>query len=129
MADKKKPAVFVRSIYNLGDFNDDEVNTERSMTDPSQDEPIDKLIARMLRGEQVRTGATHFDSDGLPPGQAPTLNPTAASGFDLADVPVILDAAEQAAAALKAAPPPAAAPAATPPPPAGEPLPSDKGAA
>lgn len=112
MAEKTKRSVigFVRSLANMGDYNDDEVNNEPSLTDPSQDEPIEKLIARMLRGEQVRTGSVHFDTDGLEPGQEPSLNPVNASGFDLSDVPDILDAGEQAAAALKAAPPAPAAP-------------------
>lgn len=113
MAENKKRSVigFVRSLANMGDFNDDEVNNEPSMTDPSQDEPIEKLVARLVRGEMVSTGQVHFDTDGLKPGEAPVLSPVHASGFDLADAPPLLDAAERAAAALRAAQPsPAALP-------------------
>lgn len=85
-----------RSIVDLLDYNDDEVNNLPSLTDPSQDEPIEKLVNRLLRGEQVSTTPIHFDSDGLPPGVPPTLNQVNQSGFDLSDVPPLLDEAAKA---------------------------------
>ncbi|WNK14112.1 MAG: hypothetical protein [Microvirus sp.] len=105
---KKSVIGFVRTLWDMGDYNDDEKNTEPSMTDPSQDEPIEKLVARLVRGEMVNTSSVHYDTDGLAPGADPSLNAVNTSGFDLSDVPPLLDAAEQAAAALRAAPPPSA---------------------
>lgn len=111
MAKKDTYKPFVRSIYDLGDYNDDEVNNEPSMTDPSQDEPIDKIVARLLRGEQVNGSSVAYDTeisnadgvrnafDGVPHHER--------DGFDIADAPVILDAAK---ATLADAAPPVPAP-------------------
>jgi len=127
MAIKKK---FVRSILNLGDFCDDEVNNEPSMTDPSQDEPIEKMVARMLRGEMMRGHVPVFDKipEGMAPAQVFAMQPTTErDDFDLADSGPILAAGIEAAKLFKAglkpptsapAPAPAAAPAPAVPPPA-----------
>ena len=53
-----------RSITDLKDYNDDEVNREPSLTDPEQDEPIGKLVARMLRGEMVESRPVYYDEIG-----------------------------------------------------------------
>jgi len=99
-----------RTLHNFRDYCDHEVNNEPSMTDPSQDESINDLVARMLRGELVGGTSVYYDSDkGVSQGE-PTLAPQNVSGFDLADVPPVLERGEAAAAELKA--PPASDPAA-----------------
>lgn len=117
-----------RTVFELGDFNDDSVNNEPSMTDPSQDESIDDLVARMLRGEAVRTNSVSYDTeishkDG--PGAAfDALPPHRRDGFDISDAGPILENAAAALAELEpkapAAPPapvvPPAPPAASVPP-------------
>lgn len=103
MAKKENP-VHVRSIYDLGDFNDDEVNNEPSMTDPSQDEPIEALVARMLRGECVSTGIPQFDTqDSSLSAEEIFARQSAMSkdGFDLADAATIQKRAEVALASIQ----------------------------
>jgi len=93
---------FIRSIYRLGDFNDNEVydlEKEPSLTDPSQDETIQDLVDRMIRGELLQnTKVPQYDitdenAQGDPFAALPV---TATDGFDLSDAPVILDSAAQA---------------------------------
>lgn len=118
MAKKDEYKPFVRSIYNLGDYNDDEVNDQPSMTDPSQDEPIEKLVARLLRGEQVSGSVIHYDTDDITPkgvaGAFESLPPQECDGFDIADAGPILDAARDAIAAATPAPASVPAPALAP---------------
>lgn len=112
MAKNIKP--FVRHIYDLGDFNDDEVNNEPSLTDPEQDEPIARLLDKMLKGQAVNGSNVVFDDiDGKSDDEALAgLDPTEVKGFDLADAPEILEAAKAAQAELdKPAPVPAPKPA------------------
>lgn len=102
----KNNAVFVRSILDLGDFNDDEkydLTKEPSLTDPSQDEPIEALVSRMLRGEIVGHGMPQFDmNDDMPSGEAFDLQAeTSRKGFDLADAALIQKRAIRAIKALK----------------------------
>jgi len=90
----------IRSILNLYGFSDDTVNDEPSMTDPSQDESIEDLVARMMRGEQVGTANPVYDyPNGVKPEDA-ILPVVEQSGFDLADAPAIISAAEAAGASL-----------------------------
>lgn len=125
MAKKNEYKPFVRSIYNLGDYNDDEVNDQPSMTDPSQDEPIEKLVARLLRGEQVPGFEVRYDTDdNSNPGLSVPFQHR--DGFDIADAASILDAAK---AALDAAAKPAPAPEPVPASPAPTPVPADLAAA
>jgi len=112
----------IRSILDLKDFNDDEVNTEKSMTDPEQDEPIGALVARMMRGEQVSFREASYDKlDGLSVDQAfASIPEVSRPGFDIADSQAIVEAAQKAQAdldaakaaelAAKSAPPPVPAP-------------------
>lgn len=105
---KNKPVIFVRSILDLGDYCDDEKASSLlpSLTDPSQDEPIAKLLARMMRGEVIGGNPVHYDDmtgvesvdDAF--GRMPVY---ARSGFDLADVPGVIQAGVEAQAALDAA--------------------------
>ena len=96
-----------RDIANLGDFNDDERNIEPSMTDPSQDEPIERLVERMVRGELIATNKPRYDfEEGLQdgPGAAFAAMPVhTRDGFDISDAPVILARAEAAVKELDAA--------------------------
>ena len=105
MKSPTKQTIVVRSILDLGDYNDDEVNTEPSLTDPSQDEPIEALVARMLRGEIVGTSVPQFDttSDTPPAEVYAAQSAVSKDGFDLADAPAIAARAEAAAASLKVA--------------------------
>jgi len=100
---KKSTVSGMRSVFDLGDYNDDEVydlELEPSLTDPSQDETIESLVARMVRGELVGKGAPIYDEpEAAAAGSVPV---TERDGFDLADAPVILDAAKAASDALKA---------------------------
>lgn len=98
-----KNAVFVRSQLDLGDFNDDEKNTLPSLTDPSQDEPIEALVARMLRGEIVGRGEPQFDTNGDMPNEEVFARQSlmAKQGFDLADAAGIQKRAEKAIKGLK----------------------------
>lgn len=108
---KEKP--FIRSIYNLGDFNDDEVNNEPSMTDPSQDEPIERLVERMMRGEIIGHGVPQFDtsSEDMTPEQMFSMqSEIKKDGFDLADAGSIKNRAEHAARRLKEASKPSVPP-------------------
>jgi len=90
-----------RDIANLGDFNDDTRIMEPSMTDPSQDETIDALVARMLRGELMNSAPVSYDfEEGTKnaPGDVFDSVPVQhRKGFDIADVAPILDAAKAAA--------------------------------
>lgn len=93
-----------RSVFDLGDYNDNEVNNEPSLTDPSQDEPITKLVERLLRGEVLSKGSMQFDD--MVPGESPEaaidrLDITRQDGFDLADVPAVMQRAAEAAEGLK----------------------------
>lgn len=102
----KNNAVFVRSILDLGDYNDDERNTEPSLTDPSQDEPIEALVARMLRGEVVGNGMPQFDTedDSSAEDVFSLQADTSKDGFDLADAPAIIKRGIKASKALKKEP-------------------------
>lgn len=93
-----KNAVFVRSVLDLGDFNDDEKNTLPSLTDPSQDEPISALVARMLRGELVSHATPQFDTHGdMSPAEVfERQSEVTKEGFDLADAADIHKRAERA---------------------------------
>lgn len=103
----KKPKRFVRSTFNLGDFNDNEVydlEKEPSLTDPSQDETIQELVDRMVRGELLgNTKRLAFDiTDKNAQGDPfEALPATSVQGFDLADAPVILERGNQAVSELK----------------------------
>lgn len=83
-------AVFIRSQLELGGYCDDELNTEPSMTDPSQDEPIEKLVARLMRGE-ISARSPEFDVEsGVDPDSAiAAMSDTEKDGFDLADAAAI----------------------------------------
>lgn len=104
----KKPVIFNRSILDLGDFNDDEVNTEPSMTDPSQDESIESLVARMMRGELMSSGVPQFDTCSELDAAAiyDRQSETSKDGFDLSDAPLIQKRAARAIKALKDVIPP-----------------------
>lgn len=113
----KKLQFEARSIIDLGDYNDDETASSLlpSLTDPEQDEPISKLIERMMRGESVGFSNVSYDNlEGLSQAeQFEAVPPASRSGFDLADAPTILDAAVRLAAdqaAPHAAPPTPPAP-------------------
>jgi len=101
----------IRTILHLQDYCDHEINNEPSMTDPSQDETIEQLLARMMRGEQVGTVQPTYDyPNGVKPEDA-ILPVVERSGFDLADAPAIIAAAEAASDSLvKPATPPVATP-------------------
>lgn len=100
-----KNVVFVRSTLDLGDFNDDEKNLKPSLTDPSQDEPIEALVARMLRGEIVSRGMPQYDTDGSASAEDVFSRQSAVTkeGFDLADAPAILKRAQKADKAIRKA--------------------------
>lgn len=110
-----------RSITDLKGYSDDTCIKEPSLTDPEQDEPISRLVARMLRGEMVATKQVYYDEIG--PETAPAeafaqQSVVERDGFDLSDSVAVMAAAEAAAAALasppKPVPPPADKPAAEP---------------
>jgi len=112
---------FIRSIIDLGDFNDDEINTLPSMTDPSQDEPIEALVARMMRGELVSSSQPQYDTGSELDSESVFRLQAATSkdGFDIADAAPILERAKNGLSELKIAqamptptPEPAPAPAA-----------------
>lgn len=121
MSKKDKDTVFVRSVLDLGDFNDDERNTEPSLTDPSQDEPIEALVARMMRGELVGHGGVQFDTSGdeTPAEVFSRQSIVTRDGFDLADAASIANRAKRAIESLK--PVPAVPPVASKEPPKEEP--------
>lgn len=84
-----------RSISDLKGYCDHEVydlEKEPSLTDPSQDESIESLVARMLRGEMVGSKTPVFDDigEGDPFGALP---PQEKDGFDISDAGPILEAA------------------------------------
>jgi len=93
----------IRSIVNLQGYCDYTINNEPSMTDPSQDETIEDLVARMMRGEQVQGSTPVYDyPNGVKPEEALNSLPAVErSGFDIADAPGIIAAATSAADALK----------------------------
>lgn len=99
---------FFRTPFNLGDFNDDTRILEPSMTDPSQDETIDQLVSRMMRGELLAAANATYDfEEGTKdaPGDAFAALPIhTRQGFDIADVAPILDAAAKAAASAPVPP-------------------------
>lgn len=102
-----------RSQVDLHGYNDDEINSEPSLCDPSQDEPMEALVARLMRGEVLPSNGMGYD---VQPGQDEAEVPVMErSGADIADIPPIL-AAGAAAAAAAAAASAAAAGAVTPPP-------------
>lgn len=108
----KKLEFQARSIIDLLEYNDDEKASSLlpSLTDPEQDEPITKLIERMMRGEAVGFANVSYDNfEGLTEAEAFNAVPHASrSGFDLADTTVILDeAASLAASQATPAPEPA----------------------
>jgi len=114
----KSSKIFVRSILDLGDYNDDEVNNEPSLTDPSCDEPIERLVGRMLRGEIVGSTAPQYDTDSSVDPEEVFANQSriAKRGFDLSDAANIVHRANKAVKGLrKAKDKPAVSPA-TPPP-------------
>lgn len=100
----KKIEFVARSIIDLLDYNDDERASSLlpSMTDPEQDEPIAKLIERMMRGENVGYSNASYDNlDGLTQDEAfNAVPPMERRGFDYADAPVILDDAAKLAASM-----------------------------
>lgn len=101
---KPRRLMWFRSILDLGSFCDNEVNNEPSLTDPTQDEPIHKIVERLCRGEAV--GAVQPVYDSTDPAATPeqlfaAQPPVERDGFDLADVPAILEAGAAAVAALK----------------------------
>lgn len=103
---KKIEKIIVRSVIDLGDYNDDEIkpSKEPSLTDPSQDEPIERLVVRLLRGESVASIIPAYDSqDGSvkPEDLMSQQSIAEREGFDLADVPPVIKAGERAAKALK----------------------------
>lgn len=113
MDEKKTPKQpRYRSVANLGNFNDDEVNNEPSMTDPSQDETIEQLVNRMMRGELLASIATHHTVAAETPLKEAfeSLPATEADGFDLSDAPVILERGKEALKASKQPKEPPAAP-------------------
>lgn len=123
---------FFRTPFNLGDYNDDEINLLPSETDPSQDEPIEKLVARMVRGEQIGGGRPiTFDLENgkWKPDQGISVPIQERDGFDIADAAPIIEAGQAAQAELDAAKPaptpaaPAAPSVAPAPSPAPEPAP------
>lgn len=113
-----------RTPFDLGDFNDDSVNNEPSLTDPSQDEPIERLVQRLMRGEPVSTLSGSYDVEIGPEGPSAAFNALPIqhrADFDIADAaPVIERAAslvkelekpaDQPAPAVAPAPVPAAPP-------------------
>jgi len=112
-----------RSITDLKGYNDDTRILEPSMTDPEQDEPISRLVQRLIRGEMVETRSVVYDDirPEMPLGEAfEQQNVTTRDGFDLADAPAILDAANRAIEA-SATPSPAPEPEAKETPPPAEP--------
>lgn len=111
---KKTEKIFVRSILDLGDYCDDEVkpSQEKSLTDPSQDEPIERLVARLLRGEAVASIIPTYDGE---KGEAPAdliaqQSVAEREGFDLSDVPPVIAAGKRAEKALKKGKKPEATP-------------------
>lgn len=81
---------FVRSIYNLGDYNDDEKNDGVSEVEPSHDTETKNLIERVMRGEALN--ARFIPEYDIEPGEDTDeafnkLDITKTDGFDLADVP------------------------------------------
>lgn len=93
-----------RSITDLGDYHDNEVNTLPSCTDESQDEPIEKLVARMLRGDiggsaaqvQYQFGPSDDVEDAFK-----ALQPQEIDGFDISEVPSIIANAKASIKALE----------------------------
>jgi len=85
-----------------GDYNDDYSDHSPSLTDPSQDEPIEALVARMMRGEIVHSSQPVYDvAPGMSDAEAFAAQPmTERDGFDIADAPQILAAGEAAVKAL-----------------------------
>lgn len=102
-------AVLIRSQLELGGYCDDEINLEPSMTNPSLDEPIEALVARLLRGEQVGSQVPPV-YDNIQPGQEAAAfaaqHPLERDGADLADVPGVLARGVAAAESLKPKPAP-----------------------
>lgn len=98
-----KRKLSVRTQLDLGTFKDNEVNTEPSMTDPSSDEPIEKLVARCLRGGSVPFREGGYDvGAGVDPGAAfDNQSLTERKGFDLSDVPEIVERGKEAVKQLK----------------------------
>lgn len=84
---EKKPKMKFRSISDLLGYNDNEKDFGPSMADPSQDEPISALVARMMRGEAVTGFQPTYD---VPEGQDPAeainnMSPVEKDGFDMSD--------------------------------------------
>jgi len=106
-----------RSITDLKDFNDDEVydlKKEPSLTDPSQDESIETLVARMMRGEIVLgQQAPRYDFENVVDHNAAfaAMPPSQREGFDIADIPGLVNQADTALRGMNITPPPAVPPA------------------
>lgn len=102
-----------RTPFDLGDFNDDSVNNEPSLTDPSQDEPIERLVQRLMRGEPVSTVSGSYDTEIGPGGPSDAFNALPiqhVSGFDIADAAPVIERAAQLAKELDKPAPAAPAP-------------------
>jgi len=97
-------AVLIRSQLELGGYCDYEENHEPSMTNPSLDEPIEALVARLLRGEQVSSGVPPVYDDIAPGTDVQEVfngqSVAERDGFDLSDIPVVMAAGEVAAASV-----------------------------
>lgn len=59
-----KNKLFFATPYDLGDFNDDEINTKPSMTVPNQVEPIAVIIERLAQGLPVTMLDSYYESEG-----------------------------------------------------------------
>lgn len=85
----KKPYLpKVRTIFNLGDFNDYTHTGSDSLTDPSDNASTEALIAKLLRGESV--GARYIPEYDVEPTMSEdeafaTMDVTKSGDFDLAD--------------------------------------------
>lgn len=99
----KKIEYHARSVNDPGDYQDSESNFGPSLTDPSMDEPIEKLVARMMRGEIVGGISPQYDvPENMTPEQAFIAQPITERGdFDLADAPAIVKRGQEALEALK----------------------------
>lgn len=79
------------------DFCDDEKDFPPSIVDSSGYEPIEKLILRIVKGEQVFSfPAVHEVGPDVDPRDAiRNLDATRREGFDLADVPLVMESARR----------------------------------
>ena len=89
--------LFIRSIFNLGDFNDNEKNSGVSLTDPTDNASTEALITKLLNGESLQ--ARYVPEYDIPTGMSneeafTKIDITKNGDFDLSDVARIR-AAEQ----------------------------------